>query len=189
MKNALILHGTEGSPDENWFQWLGNKLEEDGYNVWIPQLPDSNFPDLEKYNRFLLSNKDWKFNEDSILIGHSSGSVAVMALLEELPEKVVVKKSYLVSAFYNNDYGWDANNYLFKKPFDYPLIRKKSENFVFIHSDNDPYCPLSHAQYLSEKLDGELIIKKGQKHFSVGSYGEKYREFPFLLEMILDEER
>ena len=31
MKNALILHGTQGNSGENWFPWLKKKLEEKGY--------------------------------------------------------------------------------------------------------------------------------------------------------------
>ncbi len=35
-----------------------------------------------------------------------------------------------------------------------------------------------------KKLNAKLIIKKGQKHFSIGTYGEKYKKFPFLLKLI-----
>lgn len=63
-----------------------------------------------------------------------------------------------------------------------------AEKYIFIHSDNDPHCPLNHAEYLSKKLNGELIIKKGQKHFSVGTMGEEYRKFPTLLDIILQNQ-
>lgn len=39
MKNAIIIHGTEGYPEENWFPWLKNELELIGYNVIVPQFP------------------------------------------------------------------------------------------------------------------------------------------------------
>ncbi len=38
MKTAIILHGTLGSPDGNWFQWLKEQLEEKGFMVWLPPL-------------------------------------------------------------------------------------------------------------------------------------------------------
>lgn len=185
MKNALILHGTEGHSKENWFSWLGDELEKKGWEVWVPDLPQADKPNISRYNKFIFSNPDWKLNSESTLIGHSSGAVAILGLLEALPHNTQVDTCYLVGAFKNN-LDWDALDDLFIKPFDFELIKKKAKRFVFIHSDDDPYCPLEHAQYLSEKLGGELIIKKGQKHFSVGSYGEKYREFPFLFETILD---
>ena len=40
MKQALILHGTDATPVNNWFTWLNEQLEQDGYKVWLPQLPD-----------------------------------------------------------------------------------------------------------------------------------------------------
>lgn len=46
MKTAIILHGTLGSPDSNWFQWLKNELEQRGLTVWLPQLPQAEQPSL-----------------------------------------------------------------------------------------------------------------------------------------------
>jgi len=45
---------------------------------------------------------------------------------------------------------------------------------------------LSHAQYLKEKLDAELIVKKGQGHFNL-EVGPQYKQFPELLEKILED--
>lgn len=183
MKNALILHGTDGHSKENWFDWLKIELEKNGYKVWVPDLPGSSKPNIDKYNRFILTNKDWEFNENSIIVGHSSGAVAILGLLEVLPEGVRIDTCYLIGAF-RNDLKWDALSDLFLKPFDFEKIKTKARRFVFIHSDNDPYCPLDHAQFLSEKLGGELIVKPGQKHFSVGTMGESYKQFPELLSLI-----
>lgn len=183
MKNALILHGTDGHSKENWFDWLRIELEKENYKVWVPDLPQASHPNIKRYNKFLFQNKDLQFNEDTILVGHSSGAVAILGLLQALPENTKVDTCYLVGSFKNN-LDWDVLYGLFEEPFDFELIKSKAKRFVFIHSDNDPYCPLEHAEYLSEKLDGELIVKKGQKHFSVGTAGEEYRKFPFLLELI-----
>lgn len=183
MKNALILHGTGGSPQENWFDWLRVKLENEGWKVWVPLLPDNNQPNIRRYNQFLLAENHWDFNNESIIIGHSSGAVAILGLLQALPEKVMVDSCYLVGAFKDNLGRSDLTS-LFELQFDFDHIKSHAKKIVFIHSDNDPYCPLDHAQYLAQQTGGELIIKPGQKHFSVGTYGEKYRQFPFLLDLI-----
>jgi len=182
-KNALILHGTDGNSQKNWYQWLRNELEKRDWKVWVPDLPRADEPNVSRYNTFLFSNAAWKFNNDSILIGHSSGAVAIFGLLEALPEGIQVNACYLIGAF-KNDLDWEQLTSLFEKPFDFEKIKSKAKRFVFIHSDDDPYCPLEHAEFLSTKLGGELIIKKGQKHFSMSTFGDAYKEFPFLLKAI-----
>jgi hypothetical protein len=47
MKNAKIFHGTGCSPDSYWFPYLKNALERRGYQVSVPLLPDTDFPDLK----------------------------------------------------------------------------------------------------------------------------------------------
>lgn len=183
MKNALILHGTKGHSKENWFDWLKIELEKNKWQVWVPDLPQSDEPNVERYNSFLFSNKKWQFDNDSVLVGHSSGAVAILGLLQSLPDGIKIDTCYLVGAF-KDDLGWDSLKSLFDKPFDFKKIKDKAKNFVFIHSDNDPYCPLDHAKYLAKEMNGQLIVKKGQKHFSVGTMGKSYEEFPFLLQTI-----
>lgn len=186
MRNALILHGTDGSSKENWFPWLEKELQKNGYKVWTPNLPQANKPNIQRYNEYIFANKEWQFTEETIVIGHSSGAVAILGLLQALPETVKVKACYLVGSF-KNDLGWAALKELFIGPFNFEKIKTKSQLFYFIHSDNDPHCPLEHAEYLHDKIGGELIVLPGQKHFSVGTYGEKYREFPYLLQLILKD--
>ena len=187
MKNALILHGTNGNSQHNWFPWLQKELERAGYKVWTPDLPKADTPNIKRYNKFLLEENDWEFNRESIFIGHSSGAVAIFGLLQALPSDVSVDTCYLVGSFKDN-LDWDVLDGLFEEPFDFDLIKKKAKKFVFIHSDDDPYCPLDHAEYLAEKLDGELIVKPGQKHFSLSTYGEEYRKFPVLRDLVLGKD-
>lgn len=85
MKNAIILHGTDNTPEGNWFRWLEKELQQRGYKVWLPQLPDAKMPNAEKYNALLLGS-DFDYNENTIMVGHSSGAVAILNLLQELPE-------------------------------------------------------------------------------------------------------
>jgi uncharacterized protein len=184
MKNAIILHGTANTPEGNWFRWLEKELKTRGYDVWLPLLPDAELPNAGKYNELLL-NHGFNFNEETILIGHSSGAVSILNLLQELPKKVKIKASFLVGAF-KGRLGVTARDELFPKPFDLKKIKSRCGKFIFIQSDNDPYCPLEDAKFLSEKLEGELIIKSGQGHFNLEA-GPQYTEFPLLLELINKE--
>ncbi len=186
MKKALILHGTDGNSQENWFPWLKAQLEKDGYQVWCPDLPHAEKPNCERYNSFIIENNDFDIDGETILIGHSSGAVAILGLLEALPETIKVQACYLVGSF-TNDLGWDALQDLFLKPFNFDLIKRKSRLWYFIHSDNDPFCPLTQAQELHDKIGGDLLVLPGQQHCSVSTAGDSYRQFPYLLHLILGD--
>lgn len=184
MNNALILHGTAGNSKKNWFGWLKKELEQRNWNVWVPDLPESDRPSIKRYSQYILAREDWSFDSNTIIVGHSSGAVACLGLLEKLDTNVCVDTCYLIGAF-KGTLGWEVLDDFYEKSFDFELIKKKAKRFVFIHSDDDPYCPLIHAEYLSKKLGGKLIVIPGQKHFSVSTAGTKYRRFPFLLKEIL----
>jgi uncharacterized protein len=182
IKNALILHGTQGNSNENWFPWLKNVLGEKGYKVWLPDLPGSDIPNLKMYNEYILGNKDWEFNSDSIIIGHSSGAVAILALLNELSDDIIVNTCILVSPFEKDSPGgqWEANKELFDYNFDLKNVKKHAKRFILFISDDDPYCPVDYVKKLGKELDAKVIITHGDKHFSV-SGGEKYNKLPQLL--------
>lgn len=185
MKNAVILHGTNAKSSDHWFPWLKDELEKDGYNVWVPDLPQANKPSIKRYNEYILA-KDFDFNEETILIGHSSGAVAILGLLQQLPDYVVIDKAILVGAFIN-DLGWDSLNELFDPALDFEKIKPHAKQITLLHSDNDPYIPLDQPEELSKKLDADLIVLTGQKHFST-SDDLKFNELPYLLELINHEE-
>ena len=55
--NFIIIHGTNGHPEKNWFPWLKNELDKLGHTVYIPQFPTPDGQNLanwlkviEKYN-------------------------------------------------------------------------------------------------------------------------------------------
>jgi predicted alpha/beta hydrolase family esterase len=184
MKNALVLHGTDASSKDNWFPWLKKELKIRGWRVWVPDLPKSEKPSMKRYAKHIFSNKDWEFNEDSVLIGHSSGAVAIFGILTSLPESVKVDTCIFVGVF-KWDLGWSQLNELWDIPIDFEKVKKRANRFVFLHSDNDPYCPLSHAKEFSEKLDGELIIKEGAKHFALSAGGPQFKKLPTVLIILL----
>ena len=189
MKNALILHGNSGTSAGNWIPWLKSELEKIDYQVWAPDLPNADNPNLQRYNNFIFKNKDFTFNEETIIVGHSSGAVAILGLLQALPANIRVSSVYLVGSFDGDLHiAGIHHEELFLIPFNFDLIKRKAKKFVFFHSDDDPYCPLHQAKNLAEKTNGELIILPGQKHFNISTAGEKYKKFPELLEKIKENE-
>ncbi len=184
VKNAIILHGTEDTPVSNWLSWLRDELQKEGLSVWLPQLPDTNRPNPNKVIPFILDNCPFEIAEDTILIGHSSGAVEILHLLPKLSHKI--KFAFLVGSFKDNEFlKWEPLNDLFSIPFDFSKCKGSCNNFVYIHADNDPFCPLDEPKYLQSQTGGEFIIIPGQKHFTISTMGESYKKFPMLLEIIM----
>jgi len=45
----VILHGWQGNPQENWFQWLKTELEKLGHKVLVSAMPHSDKPMLGEW--------------------------------------------------------------------------------------------------------------------------------------------
>jgi predicted alpha/beta hydrolase family esterase len=185
MKNAIILHGTDGNPEHNWFPWLKKKLEENGYKVWAPILPGNHTPNRQVYNDFLFS-KGWDFT-DNIVVGHSSGAVSVLNLLmdDRCPK---VNLAIMVSAWKGGvPLRYEPSNQQFVNlfppdGFDFELIKQKAGKIAFLHSDDDPYCPIEQAEYLAKKLDAPISVVHKGWHL-----GSDFSELPGLWDIIKDE--
>jgi predicted alpha/beta hydrolase family esterase len=186
MKTALILHGTDFSKKQrqrlnNWFPWLKTELEHLGYQVWLPELPQAWQPDIERYWRFL---KNFDFNPQTILIGHSSGAAAIFGLLQKLPPLQKVHLVISVAGFYK-DNGWNCTG-LFTQKFNWPKIKNQAQKFYLIWSPDDPYVTREQTDYLSNKLDISPTIMDNHGHFNLES-DSRFRQLPELLDLIQSE--
>lgn len=173
---VIIFHGWGSTNQDNWFPWLKMELKKKGIDAHVPDLPDSDFPDQNKWLKEALK---FDYDNNTILVGHSAGAVLIMHLLK----KVKVKSAYLVSGFDNN-LGIEDINALFKEPFDFDIIKKHADKIIMIHSDNDSYISMDVAKGLQKKLDCGMIVFEGMDHLSNGTGN---LQFPELLEMILNE--
>jgi len=88
-----------------------------------------------------------------------------------------------ISVFHDNSLKWEANNRLFDVDFDFSAIKQHAKQLIFIHSDDDPYVPLSKAQYVADKCGSELIVIPSQGHFNIEK-SSKYNQFPKLIEIL-----
>jgi len=183
MKTALILHGTMGSPAGNWFQWLKTELESKGLTVWLPQLPHPEQPSLHAEADFVHANCPFPIDEETLIVGHSSGAILALILAQENTAKVGCIVA--VSVFHDNSLKWDANNSLFDVPFNWEAIQNNTEKLLFVHSDTDPYVPLEQAKYVADNCKAELLVIPKQGHFNL-EQSEGYKAFPKLVEIMAE---
>lgn len=180
MKNAIIIHGTEGYPEENWFPWLKNELEQLGYIVNVPQFPSPPVVPA-KISEWFEVLENYEINQDTLLIGHSLGGIFTLRILEKLSNPV--KAAFFVGTpigiqpikFYDRDFAFSGFD------FDWNKIKKNAKRFVAFHSDNDPYVDLANGEMLAEKLGIKLNFIPNSGHFNTKA---GYTEFPQLLKEI-----
>ena len=110
--------------------------------------------------------------QELFLIGHSVGCITILRYLESLPDDMKIGGVVLVAGF-TDDLGYmdsieekDVLPDFFQTSLDWDKIKSRANKFVAIHSDNDPYVQLKHAEVFKDKLGAEIIIKPGMKHFA-----------------------
>ena len=180
MKNAIILHGTKDLNTDFWFPYIREKLEEKGYEVWLPQLPNSEVPNLRDWLTFVLENGT--FSEETILIGHSAGAQLILSILEKLEKPV--KQAIVVSGFAKALRATPENEKN-TEDFNWKKIKGKALDLIFINSDNDPWtCDDKQGRIMLDYLGGTLIIPSGEGHMGSNFYNQPYIEFPLLAKLI-----
>lgn len=180
MKNAMIFHGTSGNPDKFWIPWLKDMLEKDGYEVWVPQLPEPDTPDLKIQLPFVLKNG--KFNSETVIIGHSAGNPLIISVLEKID--IRIKGAVLVAGFIKNLTKVNKDAILQDK-YDFEKIKNNVENLFFINSDNDPWgCDDKAGREMFDKLGGTLVIRHGDGHMGSDRFNQPYKTFPLLHKII-----
>lgn len=180
MKRAIILHGTLGSPEGNWFRWLEQRLMEAGLEVWLPQLPNADQPSLRTWLDYIADTCPFALDTDTLVVGHSSGAICATMLLQEHTDIGAVMG---VSVFCDNSLNWSANDLLFDIVFDWEALRTVPDKLLYIHSNDDPYVPLQKAVYVAAQTGAELLVWPEQGHFNLEK-SDTYKEFPALLKEI-----
>ncbi len=179
MKNAIILHGTGDKNTDFWFPYVKEKLEEKGYEVWLPQLPNAEKSNIRDWLSFVLDNG--KFTNETVLIGHSAGSQLILSILEKIT--VQIKQAILVSGYAESVRVTSDSEV--RADLDWKKIKQNAQDIIFINSDNDPWeCDDKQGRIMLDKLGGTQIIRKGEGHMGSTTHKQPYKEFPLLIKLI-----
>jgi len=177
----IIVHGTNGNPNENWFPWLKEELEKQSEEVFVPEFPTPKYQSLNNWMDFFEPYSS-KIDENTVLIGYGLGTAFILSVLEKT--NVKVKACFFVAGFIGQtgieEYD-ELNKSFIDKKFDWEKIKQNCDQFVLLQSDNDPYISLEKAQEFSTSLGVEPKIIKGAGHFNKAS---GYETFPELLKIL-----
>lgn len=178
MSEIIIIHGTGGSPERNWFPWLAAELRKRGHTAKVPRMPTPQGQSLEGwFTAFAEVVGDC--TSDTVLIGHSLGAAFILRLLERL--STPIRGSLFVAGFLG-ELGlpeFDTLNASFvRSPFRWGEIRRNRGFARVYHGDDDPYVPLSQAQELSREIGAALVQIPGGRHLNAEG---GYTKFELLL--------
>lgn len=168
---VVIVHGWSGSPEGDFLPWAKEEVEKKGYELIVPNMPDTDHPKIDKWVPYLTQIVG-KIRKDDIFIGHSMGCQTILRFLEGLSADKKVGKVILVAGFGPYLKGLTEEEWLIAQPWintplDLDKVKTKANNFIAIFSDNDPYVPLEeNRKIFEEKLGAEIFIEHNKGHFN-----------------------
>ena len=167
MKNYIIMHGTGGSKDGNWFPWLKKEIETRGeYRCELKQFPIG--LGIQSYNSWAKEFDKFNINEDTIIFAHSLAPIFVVKYLLNNNKKIT--KLVSVAGFNSNGNVAEINE--MNSTFlidDIKGFENHCKERVCIYSDNDPYLSFESQDKFADEIKAEKIIIKGGKHLNAES--------------------
>jgi predicted alpha/beta hydrolase family esterase len=164
MPRVVIVPGCGCSPvrSSNWYAWMQEGLLKTGLfsDVVLRDMPDPQLARESVWIPFIVN--DLGVDEDTIIIGHSSGAEAAMRLLEN--HKLL--GCVLVSACHT-DLGIESErkSKYYSRPWNWETIRGNTQWILQYHSTDDPFIPREEADHVAENLRSEYKCFEDKSHF------------------------
>lgn len=159
-ENYIILHGSFGSNNGNWFPWLKNELEKKNKKVDCPQMPVG--VGNQNYENWSNEMNKLDINGGTTIIAHSIAPIFVCKYL--ITNDIKVKKLIFVCGF-NNYLGIDKDFDAVNEPMfidNYYDVKNCCNNIECYYSDNDPYVNFEVEKNFADGLtDKQFIIRNG----------------------------
>lgn len=199
----LIMHGSYGSPEENWFRWLEQELLSQNQEVVLEQFPVDDWDRIsdlgrEKANQeptnqtltswesYFVSNILPIIKGESInVIAHSVAPIFILHMLAK-HTSFRIEKAVFVAPFFNipdREAIWQfypVNKTFYHSEFDFEFLKSRIRTSFVVYGDNDPYVPQEQFTLFAEKLNASKIEITQGRHC-----GSNFKEFPELIPLIL----
>ena len=164
MNNYIILHGSFGSKDGNWFPWLKGVLDKQGKKVDVPQMPVG--VGIQNFISWSEELSKLHINESTTIIAHSIAPAFICKYL--ITNKIKVKKLILVCGF-NNYLGIDHDFDLVNEPMfinNIEDVKNYCNDITCIYSDNDPYVRFEVEKEFADRIANKSIIIPNGGHLN-----------------------
>lgn len=187
-KKVFLIHGWGGNPENAWFPWLKKELEKKGFKVIVPEMPNTEEPEIKAWTSKLKEVVS-EVNEKTYFIGHSIGCQTIMRYLESLEKEKKVGGCIFVAGWFNlpnleTEEEKEVAEPWLETEIDTGKVKSriKDGKIVAIFSDDDPDVPLSDREIFEERLNAKIIVEHGKGHFSDDA---GIKELPVVLSEVL----
>ena len=176
-KRVFIIHGWDDSPDEPLHKWLKSELEKNGFEIIVPQMPNSEEPVIEAWVS-RLEEIVGAPDKDTILVGHSIGCQTILRYLEKLNPTlkvggVVFIAPWLTLSNLASEEEWRVADPWLNTPIREMDVIKHAPKITAIFSDNDPYVPSENIELFKKRFNAEVIVEHEKGHFTADDGVEK----------------
>ena len=157
---VILIHGNGGSTaGDIWLPWLERELTRLGLDVTNRTFPDNVKARATYWLPFL---DELGADENTILIGHSSGAVAAMRYAETHR----LAGSALVGVCHTDlgDSGEAASGY-YREPWHWQRIRENQAWIGIFNSVDDPCIPVAEARFVAAQLRCKYFEFTDRGHF------------------------
>ena len=174
MPRAIIVHGWGNSPEDNWFPWLRTQLEQRGWEVDVPAMPDTENPQIQPWVSAVttaVGNPD----EQTYLVGHSIGCQTILRYVAGLSIGQRVGGAVLIAPFLRldpNGVEYADDEKAIVGPWIDPQLDLAAPRLRFIHgsvaifSDNDYWVSATYNEpQFRQELGAQTIILSNRGHF------------------------
>lgn len=154
-QRVFIVHGYEGHPNSNWFDWLSAKIREHGTEASAVRLPRPEQPAAPAW-QLALDQHIGAPDESVFLVGHSLGCITLLHFLSRhQPEKL----GGLVLAAGFADLPPELpqlNAYIQASTPDFNVLNRIEMPVHCLISDNDSHVPPALSENLAARLHSPI---------------------------------
>lgn len=181
-KLVYIVHAWGEDPQSCWYQWLKNELESQGIKVAIPEMPNTEAPDMKKWVE-TLSNLVGTPGESAFFVGHSIGCQTILRYLETLSEGQKVGGAVFVAPWTTLKNLKQESQQIAKPwletPINWRAAKSHCSQFAALFSDNDEWVEAGEEKVFQKKLGAKTRLLSNRGHF------DNENELPEILEEIV----
>lgn len=183
-QTILVVHGSFGSPWENWIPSTIESAKASGWSAFAPHLPS---PDAQTYETWASIVDSYVatglISTSGTFVGHSSGAAF---LARYIADRNMTEATFISVAGFNNFFSGDEdfdriNSEFFIADEELARVGAMAGRRVAFWGDNDPHLPLAELEKFSSLIEASAHVIPDGGHLNSGA---GFTEFGLLVDAI-----